>query len=259
MSEIREVAPEPIEATESEAFDPEAYEGYAMGDGRGTVRLEAQEVVDEATSIGPSGRGRPLSEFHARYPREYLEPRAYATECPPFGDPADLAKTVNPKFPGNLGEFASGDPSGEAAQPYTVNCVDCSRAVEERWRGRSETAAGLVGAGGHAADGESVGRFDEWAGEAHARVNIEDVRQRLMEAGHGASVVIAAEGCERDSSESSGHAFNVVNYQGEVRVIDGQLGRDFAWIPGTGHPMFDRIDFAFVHGWDAEGRALWSK
>jgi hypothetical protein len=259
MNEIREVAPEPVER---EAFDPEAYEGYAMGAGRGTERLEVQDVVDEGASSGTGWRGRPLSEFHERYPGEYLEARAYPTECPPFGEPADLAKTVNPKFPGDLEDYARGEAVREAAQPYTVNCLDCSRAVEERWRGRLETAAGLQEPDGRAVDGEVIDRFDEWTGEAHREVgDIEDVRQRLLDAGHGASVVIAVEGHEYGAgeSENSAHAFNVVNYQGEVRVIDGQLGRDFAWSPGTGHPMFETVQSTSVHGWDAEGRSLWSK
>lgn len=50
-----------------------------------------------------------------------------------------------------------------------------------------------------------------------------DINNTIFHAGEGARGIIAVDG------PGGGHYFNIVNFAGEVLLLDGQLGRQVSW------------------------------
>lgn len=188
---------------------------------------------------------RPLEEFHSQYRGEYIEPRATAFPVEPFGSPQKIADLANPK-----------QLDGPAWQ---VNCADVSRAVERTWRGSEEFPAGRTAELYATPVGEDYDRMEDWSGqELHNVTDANDIRDRLVESGPGSSAVVETQYSSAfDEHATGGHAFNVVNHEGRVVVIDGQVGRTFDWANGTGHPAMGRTWDTKVVGWDRTGVPLW--
>ncbi|MBK6872751.1 MAG: hypothetical protein IPJ14_16320 [Kineosporiaceae bacterium] len=196
------------------------------------------ERLDRSAPESTGLREVPLRELHDRHPGEYLEPMSRTTPVERFQDPERTVHQINPML--------------DSSPAYQVNCADCSRAVERTWRGDREEAAGRS-----ELRGETDGRTQEWAGESfHAMRSADDVRDRVLEGGPGSSAIVHTDFVDHDGNPG-GHAYNVVNHEGQVRVVDGQLGEVYDWHEGTGHPAMASVDRVRAVGWDGNGRALW--
>jgi hypothetical protein len=198
--------------------------------------------IDGGQDVGY--RDQPLETFRDQYPGEYLEPWSATSPIEPFAAPETTVHEVNPRY--------------EEGVAYQVNCADSARAFERTWRGDREEAAGRAEhTGPFGPDGETSDRTEQWAAERFSPVaSIDEVRDRIEAAGHGSSAIVHAQGTNRDGFHV-GHAFNVVNDCGEVKVVDAQEGRVQPWRPATGHPGFASITSSQVMGWDATRRSLW--
>lgn len=189
-------------------------------------------------------KDRPAREFRNHYPDEYLEPHNYTTDkVEPFSDPHDLAKRVNPDLE-----------TGMSA--YDHNCADCARCYERAWRGNVEEAAGrayVVEKNDLVVHGEAAERTEEWAGEQFSDVyDVDDLRLRIDYAGHGASAIVFT-----DDPRGFGHAYNVVNYQGEVQVVDPQHHEVYPWSERSIHPDLSKNSSHLAMAWNAKGQRIW--
>lgn len=205
----------------------------------------SERELSDGTDVGY--RDRPLTEFRSEYPDEYIEPWSRTVPTESFVDPELTVRDVNP-------ERRSG-------APYEVNCADSARAFERTWRGDREEAAGRADTrhheGGSAPEGELDDRTEAWAGRPFEPVaDVEDVRRRVADGGHGSSAIVHTEFTDHDGF-AGGHAFNVVNHHGEVRVVEAQGGMVHEWAPGTGHPDMATVRHTRAMGWDGRGRPLW--
>ena len=193
-------------------------------------------------------KGEDLQAFRAEHPGEFTEvqSRPYASEK--FADPDGVVRSINPHFE---------DPS----RMYNVNCADCARGVERTWRGTHEEAAGRLprlGDNGYLAEGEPSAETEEWAGETFtAAPDDAALRQALLEGGHGSSAIVHSSWGEGEQQYPGGHAFNLVNYQGEVRVLDGQIAGNLDWVPGDIHPGLGRDPAHKAMAWNARGERIW--
>ncbi|WP_312888139.1 toxin glutamine deamidase domain-containing protein [Nonomuraea rhodomycinica] len=218
-----------------------------MADG---IRVSAWAATDHRPPTGPAGwaaaaggdPGRPVAapdwfDGPARPPR--------LADCRPYGaagglarpDPQvehDLRRAVPPgtRFPDPRGTWVRLiNGGGPADDPFRAsNAADCALAVLSTWHGEPAAAAPrhpeydrlgrpvLTGETGGAARIERwVGHRFEYAG--HGRHAYPLVARRLIEAGHGAAAIIVVRWPGGGS-----HAWNAVNFGGEVIWIDAQRG-----------------------------------
>lgn len=212
--------------------------------------IDIREDLDSNGSV--EYRDRPCKEFRQLFPGEYTEPGIDTFEREPLSDPQEVINDINPRF----------DDGAE----FKTNCADCARSFERTWRGDFEEAAGHVdplrGTTGEASD-----RTEEWAGTQFSEVPVDEVRDRLLQAGHGSSAIVHSHFRNYDEGSgvwrNGGHAYNVVNYHGRIRVVDGQTHAVSPWAEGSGHPNLERVHFGghegWVHsmGWDAQNHSLW--
>ncbi|GAA2289679.1 hypothetical protein GCM10010149_40690 [Nonomuraea roseoviolacea subsp. roseoviolacea] len=232
----------------------DATSGTTRGDIRGTatdgVRAAAWAAPGHRPPTGPAGwaaaaggdPGRPVAapdwfDGPARPPR--------LSDCRPYGaagglarpDPQvehDLRRAVPPstRFPDPRGTWVRLiNGGGPADDPFRAsNAADCALAVLSTWHGEPAAAAPrhpeydrlgrpvLTGETGGAARIERwVGHRFEYAG--HGRHAYPLVARRLIEAGHGAAAIIVVRWPGGGS-----HAWNAVNFGGEVIWIDAQRG-----------------------------------
>jgi hypothetical protein len=225
--------------------DRRAYEDAAETPANHDGRPETGEV-SEAPTNHLGYKDRPVGEFRNQYPDEYIEPDNPTTDkVEPFSDPHELADRVNPNL--------------DHRQEYRRNCADCARSFERGWRGNVEEAAGRARQFDSRTDtfrvpGESAVRTEEWAGERFSDVyDPKDLRLRMQTAGHGSSAIVAT--TERGGLR--GHAYNVVNYQGEVHVVDPQHHKVLPWTEGSIHPALPETSRHQAMAWDAKGQRIW--
>ena len=70
--------------------------------------------------------------------------------------------------------------------------------------------------------------------------------------------------CIRDRLRAGGHAYNVVNYHGEVLVVDAQKAMVAPWSEKSGHPDLENVNWkglngsVAVIGWDPDNQSLWN-
>ena len=106
------------------------------------------------------------------------------------------------------------------------NCLDCTRAVEVRWRGGSGTASPLVDV-----DAEGLSSWEPILQNLQngrvTRTSESGIAQQLTDLGEGSSAQIVV----RWRGRGSGHAFNAVNDGGIIRWVDGQEGQVAGWPP----------------------------
>lgn len=208
--------------------------------------LEGREFQENPTNhLG--FKDRPCREFRAQYDGEYIEPPTTPQRIEPFDDPRETVARVNPEY------YPTRDGS------YENNCADAARCFERTWRGNREEAAGRAETadadGNMAIRGESPSRIEEWAGERFTRTDdIAAVKARLQEGGHGTSAIVGC-GWESDG-DTGGHAFNVVNHQGRIEVVDPQTHEVLPFDDATIHPAFDHTYDHHVMMWDREGTRI---
>jgi hypothetical protein len=187
-------------------------------------------------------------EFRQQYVHEYIEPLSRPRPIEPFADPHETVRLVNPEY----------DPSRRGA--YENNCADCARSFERTWRGTQEEAAGrveTVGADGRkAVHGEQPLRTEEWAGEQFTRTDdVAAVKRRLEEGGHGTSAIIGST-YENRRGNRNGHAYNVVNHNGRIHVVDAQTHQVLEFDDITIRPGFYKAYDHHVMMWNKEGTRI---
>ena len=113
---------------------------------------------------------------------------------------AGSIRNVNPGFP---------------AAGRISNCVNCAIAADATLAGRPASA--LPGAA------TAISELEKVFGRAFRAIdNIDDAKEALINAGHGARAIIYG---SRGPGEV-GHVFNAVNQNGVIRFLDGQTGRE---------------------------------
>lgn len=200
-------------STESESPWRENVEQQAEN---GSSRVEAPQNVEVPEPAGERGyRDLTDGEFRSLFRDDYLEPMNRGTaRIERFSDPRETVSLVNPDY--------------ETGSSYKVNCCDAARCFERTWRGHAEEAAGKAyqlteGAGeGLYVEGEPSSRTELWAGSGFdGNVAPEEVRHRLTELGPGASAIVHSRWVD-ESGDVGNHAYNVVNHQGRITVVDAQ-------------------------------------
>lgn len=189
-----------------------------------------------------------LRDFRAQHEGEFMiqESRSYPTEK--FGDPDGVVRSINPLY--------------DATPNFSNNCADCARSTERTWRGNHEEAAGRLQ--NFEANGELVplgewsAETEEWAGENFTPAPSDvDLRQALLDGGHGSSAIVHSSWDETADSSGGGHAYNLVNYNDDVRVLDGQTGQNLDWAPGDIHPAIGPNPTHDAMAWNARGECIW--
>ncbi len=234
----REIDEEPSWSDEGSQDWARRIHEEALGQSGERIEHEGLEAAE------PTHRDRPLREFRERFPGEYSEPWETTVPTERFRPPERFVAEINPHY---------------AQSPeHQVNCCDCARAVERTWRGHREVAAGRA-----TGFGEGNNRMENWAGVRYRSVDAAEIRGRLAAAGPGSSAILSAI-VTSESGVRSGHAFNAINDQGEIKAVDGQVGMVEPWSDRTGHPYVrDVLDDdgspgrLMAMGWDPQGRPLW--
>ncbi|GAB2484779.1 toxin glutamine deamidase domain-containing protein [Streptosporangium sandarakinum] len=147
--------------------------------------------------------------------------------------------------------------AGPAEDPFrATNAVDCALAVLSTWYGAPAVAAPrrpeYDRAGKPLLTGEAggVARAERWLGQrfryvGQGRHSYVPIAQALLSGGHGSCAVIM----NRWPGGGS-HAWNAVNYSGEVIWIDAQRGHMSV------EPPYESVAGVFCVAVDAEGRRL---
>lgn len=240
-----------LEATTAEVQEAERGESGEPPAWIDRTRVRLDRIDAESVAARPSNhlgwKDVPEKEFRSRFPEEYLEPMNRLSEkVEPFSAPAELVNRVNPDY--------------ETDEGYRVNCADSARCFERSWRGTVEEAAGrgyqIESKGGLYVEGEESARTEQWAGERFSDVyDTTDLRKRIELGGHGTSAIIHSSWFQEGSA--CGHAYNVVNHQGNLAVIDPQTREILPWNSEgirEGLPASSRHT-AMV--WDGSGTRIW--
>lgn len=146
----------------------------------------------------------------------------------------DLAEALRPgdRFPDPRGTWVRLiNGGGPADDPFRAsNAADCALAVLSTWHGEPATAAprfpeyDRIGRPLLTGEQGSLSRIERWIGQrfqyaGQGRHAYPMIARRLRDAGHGAAAVIVVRWPGGGS-----HAWNAVNYDGEVIWIDAQRG-----------------------------------
>ena len=178
----------------------------------------------------------PMSEVDVRHPGLYeRSPQSDTGTGQPFTPPEAWVGDIN-----------------DSAVPTTgrlVNCGDCARAVESRWRGSDAVAASCLDV-----EGEPDDVMEGWTRGELVATDFDEVHQRLLDLGPGSSAIVGVDW----QSASGGHWFNALNDGGTVRAVDGQSGRIGTWPPSTDELEFSSEDTCRVEAIivDPQGRHL---
>lgn len=145
---------------------------------------------------------------------------------------ACLAQAVSERFPDPRGMWIRLiNAEGPSEDPFrATNALDCSLAVISTWHGEPVVAArrhpeyDVLGRPLPTGEVGGVARAEEWLGHrfeymGHGRRAYVAIAQRLIFGGHGASAVLITRWPTGGS-----HAWNAVNWRGEVLWIDAQRG-----------------------------------
>jgi hypothetical protein len=149
---------------------------------------------------------------------------------------------------------------GPSADPTRANnCLDCSLSLISTWHGQPEVAAPRF------PDHKQDGSLDTWLGEANGPERAEEwlgqkyeylggpdgaqreIARRLDAGGHGSSAAIITAW-----KEGGSHAWNAMNYHGDILWVDSQVGRVDAG------PLYatEDIDRVWAITMDREGKKL---
>lgn len=216
--------------------------------------LEGTEPADhtlESSGYESRGfKGQELREFREQHDGEFTEVLSRSYPVEKFGDPDGVVRNTNPFY-------------GDGSRSFDVNCADCARSVERTWRGEHEEAAGRVpqldATGAVIPHGEQSSLTEEWAGENFSSApNDAELRQALIDGGHGSSAIVHSTWERIDQQQSAGgHAYNLVNYHGDIRVLDGQTGENLGWVRGDIHPGIGQDSEHKAIAWNARGERIW--
>jgi len=189
----------------------------------------ARQLLDD-THVPEFDEMRPLREYRDQHPGMFRDPHdtdPFPEVTEAFTSPDDWVDRINPRGP--YWDGTGGEPG------RNVNCVDCARATERAWRGEAEiSAANLVG-------GERSDGIEAWSGTKAEEVSFIEISERLQRGGHGSSAMILGE------REGFRHAFNAVNFNGQILFVDAQPIRGAVdyWPPKSTSPGYKYIEADF--------------
>lgn len=231
---MSEVSSSHAEATE--APPPDSQEIAEVQDETGEQSLESTDPLHGAED--------PRS-FRLERSDEYIEPMSRVHTVEQFRDPNEFVDRINPDL--------------ETDEAYQVNCADCARCCEAAWRGQEQEAAGRawqVGEnGGLEARGEASETTEEWAHEKFETTDAANLRSVLEQGGHGSSAIVHS---TWEGPDPGGHAYNVMNRNGEIMIVDAQEGEVYEYADQDIYPEMERQS-GVVHrtmAWDAKGRRI---
>jgi hypothetical protein len=206
---------------------------------------EPQDEIGERSATDGAGALHGADdprEFRLRHSDEFLEPMSRARSVERFQDPRSNVERVNPDY--------ALDRSNQ------VNCADCARCYEATWRGQQQEAAGRAyqvgSSGGLEVRGEPPEMTEEWAHEEFKPTTPGELRQALEQGGHGSSAIIGSQ------FEDGAHAYNAVNYRGEILTVDGQRGEVYPYSDESIHPLLEDYEDVTheTMAWDSSGRRI---
>ncbi|MDF5752612.1 toxin glutamine deamidase domain-containing protein [Spongiactinospora sp. TRM90649] len=250
-------------AAEADVLDPGPAPGHeaVTGPVHGSVTGSAAGARDRSPARGPdwfdrATRPPPLAEA-----RPYGVPGGLARPDPPAQQ--DLRRSVPSeesgrphRFPDPRGTWIrliNGD--GPVDDPFrTTNAVDCALSTVSTWYGEPAVAAPRQPeydpAGRPVLTGETrgVARAETWLGHrfeyvGQGRRAYGNIAQRLRTGGHGAAAVLITRW-----TSGGAHAWNAVNFHGEVIWIDAQRGHMAV------EPPYANVTGVFCVTIDREGR-----
>jgi len=221
---------------------------------RAQEELERVRVEEAPEATGPDAERAYLDktdrEFRVEHEDEFLEPMNRLSEkTEPFSDLEDLVRRVNPDY--------------ETGEPYQSNCADCARCFERSWRGHVEEAAGKsyrIGESrsekpGLYVDGEPNSMTEEWAGRDLSKVSPTEFHGKLLESGPGSSAIVHS-WWEDSHGHGFGHAYNVVNDHGTIRVADAQSHEVLDFDDESIRPGISAQGLHKAIAWDAKGNPV---
>lgn len=236
--------------TSDQQYSFEAGADSQMTHGETTDLSEPVETALESSDYAKLGfKSEELQVFRARHEGEFTNVLSRPYSIEKFGDPDDVVQRVNPFH-------------GDSSRSYDVNCADCARSTERTWRGDHEEAAGRAprtdATGSIMPYGEASATTEEWAGEKFTPVSDDaDLLQALAEGGHGSSAIVHSSWEHDGRQMAGGHAYNIVNFHDELRVLDGQSGQSFSCVPDEIHPEIGRNPEHRAMAWNARGVRIW--
>lgn len=206
---------------------------------------EPQDEIGERSATDGTGALHGADdprEFRLKHSDEFIEPMSRTKSVEEFQDPRDNVERINPDFPKDLS--------------YRQNCADCARCYEATWRGQEQEAAGRAyqenSSGGLEVPGEPAEMMEEWAHEKFKPTSPAELRQTLEQGGHGSSAIVGSQ------FEDGAHAYNVVNYHGEILTVDPQSGEVHPYSDESIHPFLENYEDVTheTMAWDASGRKI---
>ena len=236
----------PLETGRATTMDPGTV--YPIHGGPAERAERAETALENDRLVEGGFKDRPLHEFREEHRGEFVEPIARTHPIEAFSDSAGLVERINPEYQ-------------DGTDRFDRNCADCARSFERSWRGDFEEAAGrapqLDVDGRVEPHGEPSSETEEWADDRFTPTpDTEDLRAALVAGGHGSSAIVHTVFEDADGAPG-GHAYNVVNEHGQIRVCDAQIHGTFDWTAGTIHPLISDRPEHLAMAWDANGDRTW--
>lgn len=214
------------------------------------IAHEQSERIDG--NVEKSYGDQPESEFRRQHAEQFLEPMNRVSErVEPHMAPEYLVERVNPDY--------------STDEAYQSNCADSARCFERGWRGNIEEAAGRAyqvntehdpDLPGLYVGGEPSVMTEEWAGrDMHGILEPSDLKEELQRQGSGSSAIVHTRWID-ESGHPQGHAYNVVNDHGQIKVADAQTHEVFPFDDESVRPGISPISKHKVLIWDAKGRPV---
>lgn len=235
-----------IEGTAAERAAEDA-ERHAEQERLAREQTEQAERVREESYVD-----QPESEFRRQHSEQFLEPMNRVSEkVEPHTAPEYLVERVNPDY--------------STDEAYRSNCADSARCFERSWRGNVEEAGGRAyeintqhdpQLPGLYVSGEPKAMTEEWAGrEMHGIAEPTDLKEALQQQGPGSSALVHTHWLD-ESGHPHGHAYNVVNDHGQIKVADAQTHEVLPFDDESVRPGLSPISKHQVLIWDAKGRPV---
>jgi hypothetical protein len=181
------------------------------------------EADDGPVSVPEPPSSRPMPE--RLVPPAPEDTAALLAAVPPgtrFADPATFVELIN---------------GPRSADGRDVNCVDAALAFHATYNGDPRVAGSAASGGAPRSAGTAAGEELGYAPEMFSRgeAGLAEIVERVRKGGHGSDAVVF--GFPR---QGQGHAWNIVNHNGVVSIVDAQDG---VVLPATTNlvPGLDRI------------------
>jgi len=215
-------------------------------------RIARDQIEQVDSNVEKSYVDQPESEFRRQHAEQFLEPMNRVSEkVEPHTAPEYLVERVNPDY--------------ATDESYQSNCADSARCFERSWRGNIEEAAGRAyevnsqhdpDLPGLYVGGEPSAMTEEWAGrDMRGILEPTDLKEELQREGHGSSAIVHTRWID-ESGSPRGHAYNVVNDHGQIKVADAQTHEVLPFDDESVYPGISPISKHQVLVWDAKGRPV---